>query len=298
MGNVLLKTKKSKKSIEKIFEIIFIVCSLISTAAIVVITLYMIISGGPAIAEIGIFEFIFGKIWNPAADDPQFGILPMILSTLFATTGSIIIGVPIGILGGVFLAFISPKRLRPFFRTAVELLAGIPSVIYGLIGLLIIAPTVAKIFNLPIGSNLFSAIIILSIMILPTIVMITDSSLSAISPSLKEASLGLGATDIQTIFKVLIPAAKSGIISGIVLGIGRAIGETMAVIMVAGNVVNLPKLFESVRLMTIGIVLEMSYATEFHRAALFGIGLILFIFIMILNIFLTTFLKKAGKKYD
>lgn len=298
MEKIFFKSNKNTRPLEKTFELIFVFCALISTLAIIVITIYMFISGGPAIVEIGFFEFIFGTVWNPTAADPKFGILPMILSTLYATFGSIVIGVPIGVLGGVFISQILPKKYRPIFRTAVELLAGVPSVIYGFIGLLVIAPAVASIFNLPIGSNLLSAIIILAIMILPTIVTITDSSLNSVSDSLKEASFGLGATEIQTIFKVLIPAARSGIMSGVVLGIGRAIGETMAVIMVAGNVVNFPKLFESVRLMTTGIVLEMSYASDFHRSALFAIGLILFIFIMGLNIFLTTVLKRAGKKYE
>lgn len=296
--NNLFKNNFRRNTIEKTFEIIFIIAALVSTISIIVITLYMIISGGPAIAKVGIIDFLFGKIWNPTGVDPQYGILPMILSTLYATFGAIFIGVPIGILGGVFISQLAPPKVRPFLRTAVELLAGIPSVVYGLVGLLVIAPTVAKVFNLPVGSNLFSAIIILSIMILPTIVAITDTSLNSVSNSIKEASLGLGATQIQTIFKVIVPAARSGIMTGVVLGIGRAIGETMAVIMVAGNVVNMPKLFESVRFMTTGIVIEMSYASEFHRSVLFAIGLILFIFIMALNIFLSVVLKKAGKRYE
>ncbi len=298
MGVALYSGKTSKDKIEKIFKHIFFLSAIVSTISIIVITLYMVLSGGPAIFEVGFIEFIFGTVWEPTSANPKFGILPMILSSIVATFGAVIVGVPLGVFGGVFISQICPKKLKPIFRTSVELLAGIPSVVFGLVGMLVVVPVVADIFNLPVGSNLFSAIVILTIMILPTIIAITDTSLRSVSLSLKESSLGLGATSIQTIFKVLIPSAKSGIMSGVVLGVGRAVGETMAVIMVAGNVVNMPKFFDSVRLMTTGIVLEMSYAGDFHRSVLFGIGLILFIFILILNILLNIFLKRAGNNYE
>jgi len=297
MQNSLYKSGKSKSVVEKIIEAVFLICACASTFAVIIITAYMIMSGAPAIAEIGVFKFLLGKVWAPTLKDPQFGILPMILSTLYATAGSILLGVPVGVMGGVFLAFLAPKKISSVLRASVELLAGIPSVIYGFLGMLLIAPAVAKIFNLPIGSNLLSATLVLSIMILPTIITITETSLDAVPETLSEASLGLGGTEIQTIFKVMIPAARSGIMTAIVLGIGRAIGETMAVIMVAGNVVNMPAIFQSVRLMTTGIVLEMSYAAPFHRSVLFAIGLVLFVFIMILNIILNLFLKGQIKSF-
>ena len=285
----ILKNRRNKKMVETVFEAIFIICALVAVISVVVITAYMIISGGPAIGEIGIKEFLLGQEWAPTASDPKFGILPMILSSIYGTFGAILIGVPIGLLSSVFIAEIAPKRMR-------KLLAGIPSVIYGLIGMIVIVPLVAEIFDLALGMCLLSAIIILAIMVLPTIVNISETSLKAVPRELTEASLALGATQIQTIFKVQIPAARSGIMTGVVLGIGRAVGETMAVIMVAGNVVNMPELLGSVRLMTTGIVQEMSYSSGLHREALFAIGLVLFVFIMILNFILNTVLKKGAKE--
>lgn len=296
MEGILQGSRRRVKVIEKTCKWIFLICALVSTLAVVLIATYMLTTGGPAIVEVGPLKFLFGTVWAPTAAEPQYGILPMILSSLCATGGAILIGVPIGLLGGVFLAKVAPKKIRGFCRTAVELLAGIPSVIYGFIGMLVVAPFVAKVFGLPIGSNLFTATIVLSIMILPTIITITETSINALPEEYMQASLALGATDTQSIFKVLIPAAKSGILTAVVLGVGRAIGETMAVIMVAGNVVNMPAIFQSVRLMTTGIVFEMSYATEFLRSVLFGIGLVLFVFIILLNIFLNVVIKKAGGK--
>nr|WP_040195788.1 phosphate ABC transporter permease subunit PstC [Candidatus Soleaferrea massiliensis] len=283
---------------ERVFEWIFLICACAAILSVVVITAYMLISGGPAVFKVGIGDFLFGTEWAPTASDPKFGILPMILASLCATFGAILIGVPIGIFTSIFLSKMAPKRAAKFLKSAVELLAGIPSVVYGLIGMIIVVPAVAAIFNLPTGACLFSAIIVLAIMILPTVISISETSIRAVPGYLEEASLGLGATKIQTIFKVVIPAARSGIITSIVLGVGRAIGETMAVIMVAGNVVNLPELFGSVRLMTTGIVMEMSYADEFHKSVLFAIGLVLFVFIMVINISVNTVLKKASKKYE
>ncbi len=296
--NSLVTGKKSKTPFTRVMEAIFFICACVAVLCVCLITFYMVSTGAPAIAEIGLFDFLLGKVWAPTASDPQFGILPMVLSSILATLGAIVIGVPIGILASVFLAEIAPKRVAKVVRAGIEVLAGIPSVIYGLIGMLIIVPAVAKIFNVPLGMNLLSATLVLAVMILPTIISVSETALKSVPRKYKEASLACGATHIQTIFKVMLPAARSGIMTGVVLGIGRAVGETMAVIMVAGNVVNMPKLLGSVRLMTTGIVMEMSYAGAFHKQALFAIGLILFVFIMVLNILLNTVLKKMGEKYE
>ncbi len=269
---------------EMLAQAIFQASAYISVASVALITLYMLISGLPAIAEIGAAKFLLGTVWTPThATNPQFGILPMMLATLAGTFGAIVIGVPTGLLTAVFLAEIAPAWLSKIVRPAVELLAGIPSVIFGFFGLQLLTPLVQKVFNLPTGANLFSAILILAIMILPTIVNTAETGLRAVPVMYKEASLAIGATRIETIFKVLIPAARSSILSGVILGVGRAIGETMAVIMVAGNMPNLPALFGPVRPLTVGIALEMSYASGLHQRALFAIGLVLFIFIMLVN---------------
>ena len=293
-----LKNTHKQDRISSIFEKIFLFCAVVSIISVVVISLYMIISGFPAIKEVGLFNFLFGTEWNPTGKNPSFGILPMILSSICATLGAIIIGVPVGVLTAVFLSEIANKKMANFIRPFIEILAGVPSVIYGFVGLILVGPFIANVFGLSYGACLFTGMLVLAIMILPTIVTISEDSLRALPNEYKEASLGLGATKIQTIFKILIPAARSGITTGIVLGIGRAIGETMAVIMVTGNSVNLPELFGSVRLMTSGIVSEMSYAVGTHREALFAIGLVLFVFIMIINFVLNVILNKADKKYD
>ena len=293
-----LKNKTKQDRVSGIFEKIFLFCAVISIISVVVISLYMIISGFPAVKEIGLFNFLFGTVWNPTGANPNYGILPMILSSICATFGAIIIGVPIGILTAVFLSEIANKKVANFIRPFIEILSGIPSVIYGFVGLILLVPFIAKVFDLSYGANLFTGMLVLSIMILPTIVTISENSIRSLPIEYKEASLGLGATKMQTIFKILIPAARSGITTSIVLGIGRAIGETMAVIMVTGNSVNMPGIFQSVRLMTSGIVSEMSYAVGLHKDALFAIGLVLFIFIMIINLILTVFLAKADQKYD
>ncbi len=293
-----LKNTYKQDRISSIFEKIFFVCAVVSIISVVVISLYMIISGFPAIKDVGLFNFLFGTEWNPTGSNPSFGILPMILSSICATLGAIIIGVPVGVLTAVFLSEVANKKVAGIIRPFIEILAGIPSVIYGFVGLILVVPFIADVFNLSYGACLFTGMLVLAIMILPTIVTISEDSLRALPSEYKEASLGLGATKMQTIFKILIPAARSGITTGVVLGIGRAIGETMAVIMVTGNSVNLPKLFGSVRLMTSGIVSEMSYAVGTHRDALFAIGLVLFIFIMIINFVLNMILNKADKKYD
>ena len=277
---------------------LFMASSAVSVASVAMITIYMLIAGLPAIIEIGPIEFLFGSIWKPTSTtDPSFGILPMMLTTLTATGGAILIGVPVGLLTAVFLAEIAPSRLAKLIRPAVELLAGIPSVIFGFFGLQLLVPLVQKTFNLPSGATLFTGILILSIMILPTIVSTAETGLRAVPPMYREASLAIGATRIETIFKVMIPAARSSILSGVILGVGRAVGETMAVIMVIGNVSNMPELFGSVRTMTVGIALEMSYASGLHQQALFGIGLILFIFIMIVNLAFS-WISKRGVQLD
>lgn len=279
---------------EEFARAVFLASASISVASVALITLYMLAAGLPAIFSIGPLHFLFGTVWQPTkSGTPLFGILPMMLATITATGGAVLLGVPAGLLTAVFLAEIAPSRLAGLVRPAVELLAGIPSVIYGFFGLQLLVPLVQQIFNLPSGANLFSAIIILAIMILPTIVSTAETGLRSVPVAYKEASLAVGATHVTTIFKVLIPAARSPILSGVILGVGRAIGETMAVIMVAGNVPNLPGLFSSVRPLTVGIALEMSYASGLHQQALFAIGLVLFIFIMLVNISFSWLSKKG-----
>ena len=245
-------------------------------------------------AEIGVFKFLFGTTWDASTN--QFGILPLILASICGTVGAIIIGVPIGILTAVFLTEIARPRVAKIIHPAIELLAGIPSVVYGFFGMLVIVPAIRAMFpGQTIGDSLLAAIIILAIMVIPTIVNVTENALRAVPKSYREASLGLGATPIRTIFKVTIPAARSGILSGVILGVGRAIGETMAVIMVAGNVANMPTLLGTTRFLTTGIAMEMSYASGLHRQALFAIGLVLFIFILIVNISFTIISRKGAK---
>jgi phosphate transport system permease protein len=290
------KAASAARVIEFIMTIIFFLCGIASILCTVVISFYMIVSGAPAIQEIGLSDFLLGTQWAPTAAEPSFGILALILSSICGTAGAVLIGVPLGVFCAVFIQYFAPKRLSKLLTAAIELLAGIPSVVFGLVGMLVVVPTVAKIFRLASGANLLSAILILSIMILPTIVSITMTSLKAVPEEYSNGSLALGATQVMTIFKMNIPAAKSGIITGIVLGVGRAIGETMAIIMVSGNVTNMPELFGSVRFLTTGIVSEMSYAVGLHSEALFSIGLVLFCFILLINFILTAVLKQAARK--
>jgi len=286
---------KARNITEKIMHGIFIVCGMISIVAVVGISAYMIISGLPAIKEIGLKEFLLGQVWKSTASEPLFGILPFIMSSFLATFGAILIGVPVGLLMSVFLSKIASPKLASAVRPAVELLAGIPSVVYGLVGMIVLVPFVMDVFGVKSGSTLFTAIIVLAVMILPSIVSVSENALNAVPKKYEEASLALGATKVETIFKVSIPSAKSGITAGIVLGIGRAIGEAMAVMMVAGNVANMPKLFGSVRLLTTAISSEMSYASGLQKQALFSIGLVLFVFIMIINVILNTLLKGGNR---
>lgn len=268
----------------------------ISIVSVAAITGFMLFMGLPAIMEIGLFDFLFGTTWAPTAGSPSFGIGAMILTSVYATAGAILVGAPIGILTAVFMAELAPRPIAKILRPAIDLLAGVPSVIYGFFGLTVIVPTVRNFFHVKVGDGLFSVIIILCIMILPTVISVSETSLRAVPSHLKEASLALGATHIQSIFKVVIPAAKSGIFAGLILGVGRAVGETMAVLMVAGNVVNMPELFVPVRPMTTGIVMEMAYSEGLHRQALFAIGLVLFVFIMLINLFFRLLMRKAAQK--
>lgn len=299
---------KSKNTIEKIAEVIFIACAFFAVIAVFSISIYMLISGTPAIFKVGLKDIIFGTVWKPTAQPASYGILYVILTSIIGTTMAIIIGVPIGVMTAVFLAETAPKPLAAIVKPAVELLAGIPSVVYGLLGILILSPLIYKLElfvfrNSPThqftgGSNLISAVLVLAIMILPTVINISESALKAVPTHYKQASLALGATKIQTIFKVILPAAKSGIITAIVLGVGRAIGEAMAINMVAGNGANLPLPFSSVRFLTTAVVSEMSYASGTHKDVLFTIGLVLFVFIMIINLVLNKVMKGGNKDGD
>lgn len=303
--NTIRSSRKNKAFAEKTAHSIFSVCAFIAIAAVAAITLYMIINGAPALFEVGLGDIIFGTVWKPTAQVPQYGILFVILTSIVGTVLAVLIGVPIGLLTAVFLAEVAPKKLVAIVKPAVELLAGIPSVIYGLLGIMILNPLMYKL-ELAIfkgsethqftgGSNLLSAVLVLAVMILPTVINISESSLRAVPAHLKAASLSLGASHIQTIFKIMIPAAKSGIITAIVLGVGRAIGEAMAITLVSGSAVNLPLPFNAVRFLTTAIVSEMGYADGLHRRVLFSIGLILFAFIMLINSGLTKLLKKGGE---
>lgn len=301
----IIGSYKTKKTVEKVAAYIFAACAFFTVLAVFSITLYMIISGTPAIFEVGLKDILFGTDWSPTAAAPSYGILYVILTSLTGTTLAILIGVPIGVMTAIFLAETAPRKLASIVRPAVELLAGIPSVIYGLLGILILSPFIYKIEMLIYkdspnhqftgGSNLISAVLVLSIMILPTVINISEAAVKSVPDHYKQASLALGATKIQTIFKVIIPAAKSGIVTAIVLGVGRAIGEAMAISLVAGNGVNLPFPFNSVRFLTTAVVSEMSYASGTHKKVLFTIGLVLFVFIMLINLILNKVMK-GGKK--
>ena len=272
---------------------LFLLCGLIAIAFVLFISFYLILSGLPAIRTIGLTEFLFGQTWASTAAEPQFGILPFILTSIYGTAGAILLGVPVGFLTAVFLAKVAPRKVAAVVRPAIDLLAGIPSVVYGLIGMMVLVPAVRELFNLPDGASLFCAIIVLAIMILPSIVSVSETALHAVPKEYEEASLALGATEIETYFRVSVPAAKSGIAASIVMGIGRAIGEAMAVIMVAGNVANMPSLFSSVRFLTTAVASEMSYAAvgSLQQQALFSIALVLFLFIMLINVILNLLLK-------
>lgn len=283
---------RTPKALEKIMNVVFLFCGLIAVGFVLFISIYLVISGIPAIREIGLFDFLFGQTWASTATEPKFGILPFILTSIYGTAGAIVVGVPVGLMTAVFLAKVAPPRLAAVVRPAVDLLAGIPSVVYGLIGMIVLVPAIRIVFNLPDGASLFAAIIVLAIMILPSIISVSETALKAVPKEYEEASLALGATHIETVFRVSVPAASSGIAASVVLGIGRAIGEAMAVMMVAGNVANMPSLFQSVRFLTTAVASEMSYSAGLQRQALFSIALVLFVFIMLINVVLNRLLKR------
>ena len=286
------RIKKAANVIEKSMNIILTLCGFLAVAFVILITGFLCVSGMPAIGEIGITDFLFGRSWASTATPPSYGILPFILTSVYGTLGAIIIGVPLGLMCAIFVAKMANDKIAKTVRTSVDLLSGIPSVVYGLVGMIIIVPLVREAFNLPDGANLFSAIIVLTVMILPSVISVSETAIRAVPKEYEEASLALGATKTETVFKVIVPAAKSGILTSVVLGIGRSIGEAMAVMMVSGNVANMPGLFKSVRFLTTAVASEMSYSSGLQREALFSIALVLFVFILIINLVLNLIVKK------
>lgn len=281
-----------KRVFENIIHGIFLILGLVTVGFVLMITVYLVLSGIPAIREIGLFQFLLGKEWASTAAEPSYGILPFILTSVYGTAGAILIGVPIGFFTAVYLAKLAPEKVKTVIQSAVSLLAGIPSVVYGLVGMIVLVPFIRKAFSLPDGASLFAAIIVLAIMILPSIMKVSITALEAVPKEFEDASMALGATPVETYFRISVPAAKSGIAAAIVLGVGRAIGEAMAVMMVAGNVANMPSLFGSVRFLTTAIASEMSYSSGLQRQALFSIALVLYLFIMLINGLLNFFLKR------
>jgi phosphate transport system permease protein len=287
--------KNRKRLMENAIHGIFLVLGLITVGCVLLITVYLVISGIPAIRKIGVLKFLFGKKWASTAAQPQYGILPFILTSIYGTAGAIVIGVPVGFLAAVYLSKIAPPKVKTVIETAVSLLAGIPSVVYGLVGMMVLVPGIRTLFHIPDGASLFAAIIVLAIMILPSIIKVSLTALEAVPKEYEDASLALGATPVETYFRVSVPAAKSGIAAAVVLGVGRAIGEAMAIMMVAGNAPNMPGMFQSVRFLTTAVASEMSYAADgsLQKQALFSIALVLFLFIMLINAVLNFFLKHS-----
>ncbi len=299
MKKLMYLLRKAAAFVDKLMSVIFTACGFIAIAFVLVISIYLVVSGIPAISEIGLFDFLFGTEWDPAnKTNPLYGILPIILTSILGTLGAIVIGVPIGLMCSVFLSKKSKGIVSGIMGSAVDLLAGIPSVVYGLVGMIYVVPFVRETFDVPgnHGANLLSAIIVLSVMILPSVISMSTTSIKAVPKEYEEASLALGANPTETIFKVTIPAAKSGILAAIVLGTGRAIGEAMAVMMVAGNVANMPNLFDSVMFLTTTVASGMGYSSGLYRQALFSVALVLFIFIMIINFLLNLFKRKGKNK--
>ncbi len=284
---------KNKKILETAIHGVFLILGLITVGCVLLITLYLVVSGIPAIRKIGLFQFLFGTTWKSTASEPLFGILPFILTSIYGTAGAILLGVPIGFLTAVYLAKMAPPAIKNVVSAAVSLLAGIPSVVYGLAGMLVLVPGIRKLFYILDGSSLLAAIIVLAIMILPSIINVSITALEAVPKEYEDASLALGATPVETYFRVSVPAAKSGIAAAVVLGVGRAIGEAMAVMMVSGNAPNMPSLFQSVRFLTTAVASEMSYSSGLQQQALFSIALVLFLFIMLINAMLNFFLKRS-----
>ena len=282
--------------LENIIHGIFLILGLITVSFVLLISLYLIISGIPAIREIGLIPFLFGKTWASTGSNPSYGILPFILTSVYGAAGAIVLGVPIGFFTAVYLAKLAPKKVKFIVSEAVSLLAGIPSVVYGLVGMLVLVPGIRKVFQVPDGASLLAAIVVLAIMILPSIIKVSITALESVPKEYEDASLALGATPLETYFKVSVPAAKSGIAAAVVLGVGRAIGEAMAVIMVSGNAPNMPELFQSVRFLTTAVASEMAYSSGLQQQALFSIALVLFLFIMLINATLNFFLKGNKEK--
>lgn len=285
------KIKRAADISDKIMKVVLTACGFAAIAFVAIMTGFLVVSGIPAVYEIGLTDFLFGKSWSPTSADPSYGILAFILSSVLGTFGAILIGVPTGFMCAVFIAKFSGK-LAGICRSAVELMSGIPSVVYGLVGMSIVVPAVREIFGLPDGANLFSAITVLSVMILPSVISVSETALRAVPKEYEEASLALGATKTETIFKVTIPAAKSGLLASAILGTGRAVGEATAVMMVSGNVANMPGLFTSVRFLTTAVTSEMAYSSGLQRQALYSIALVLFAFIMLINITLNFIAKR------
>ena len=288
--------KLNRNLVEDVVHGIFLLLGLVTVACVLLITVYLVVSGIPAIREIGIVKFLFGSVWASTAAEPKYGILPFILTSVYGTAGAILLGVPIGFLTAVYLAKMAPKSVKEIMGQAVSMLAGIPSVVYGLVGMMVLVPGIRKLFHVPDGASLLAAIVVLAIMILPSIIKMSVTALEAVPKEYEDASLALGATPEETWFRVSVPAAKSGIAAAVVLGVGRAIGEAMAVMMVAGNAANMPSLFQSVRFLTTAVASEMSYSSGLQRQALFSIALVLFLFIMLINAVLNFFLKGGRKQ--
>ena len=288
-----------RKTLENLIHLIFLLCGVVAVAFVLLISIYLILSGIPAIREIGLFQFLLGKVWDPTntTTGAQYGILAFILTSIYGTAGAILIGVPVGLLTAVFLARVAPPRLAAVIRTAVQLLAGIPSVVYGLVGMIVLVPAIQRTFDLSSGACLLAAILVLAVMILPSIINVSETALRAVPREYEEASLALGATKAETWFLVSLRAAKSGVIASVIQGTGRAVGEAMAILMVAGNVANMPSLFASVRFLTTAIVSEMSYAAygSLQRDALFSVGLVLFLFILLINAALRLLSERSAK---
>ena len=283
-----------KRLVEDVIHGLFLIMGLIAVGCVLMISVYLIIAGLPAIRKIGLFNFLFGEKWASTAAEPKFGILPFILTSVYGTAGAIVLGVPVGFMTAVYLAKMAPRRVRTVMESAVSLLSGIPSVVYGLVGMLVLVPFIRKTFHVPDGAGLLAAMVVLAVMILPSIIKVSLTALDAVPREYEDASLALGATPVETWFRVSVPAARSGIAAAVVLGVGRAIGEAMAVMMVSGNAPNMPGLFESVRFLTTAVASEMSYSSGLQRQALFSIALVLFLFIMLINAALNFFLKRNG----
>lgn len=293
-----MKRQKAQNNnlIENIIHGVFLIMGLITVGCVLLITVYLVVSGIPAIREIGLADFLLGRTWASTASEPKYGILPFILTSIYGTAGAIVIGVPIGFLTAVYLAKCAPRTVKSVMETAVGVLAGIPSVVYGLVGMLVLVPGIRRLFGVPDGASLLAAIIVLAIMILPSIIKVSVTALEAVPKEYEDASLALGATETETYFRVSVPAARSGIAAAVVLGVGRAIGEAMAVMMVSGNVPNMPELLQSVRFLTTAVASEMSYSSGLQQQALFSIALVLFLFIMMINAALNYFLKRDKDK--